>query len=221
MVPVGTRATAEGPEGETLFFETEKTIAATPARLDFVCSTDRERDTVFDHSSTAREAETSTLFSGRNLQEHVFYIGDKELFGVRKGKISLSLEASGPIPARVLAETNLFAWEYAASENGTEDGGEEDGGEEEEDEEKKEIDEWLPFSSAKFSDGKLVISKGEGVIGKGKVNGIKSRWVRCRLKEAEISELEQFRLSSVKVEISAEGITPELLFYNDIPLEEE
>ncbi len=41
------------------------------------------------------------------------------------------------------------------------------------------------------------------------------------MKEAEISDLEQFSLCSLKVETSAEGIGPELLYYNDIPLEEE
>ncbi len=117
MIPAGTRATAEDPEGETLFFETEKTIAATPAKLDFVCSTDRERDEIFDHSSTAGGTKPSTLFTGRNLQEHIFYMGDEELFGVGKGKISLSLEPSEPFDFRALAEKNLFGWEYAAPES--------------------------------------------------------------------------------------------------------
>lgn len=213
VIPARTRATAEGPGGGTLFFETEKTIASTSSRLEFVCSTDREKGAILEHSSTVEGAKTSTLFSGRNLQKHAFYIGDEELFGIGKGEISLSLGASGPIPARVLSEKNLFAWEYAASESGKE--------EDEEDEEKREIDEWLPFSPGRFSEGKLIISKGEEAIGKGEVNGIKSRWIRCRLKEAEILELEQFLLSSVKVKVSAEGIEPELLFYNDIPLEDE
>ncbi len=212
MIPAGTRATAEDPEGNTLFFETEKKIAATPAELEFVCSADWKCDEIIDYSSTVGGTKPPTLFSGKNLQEHIFYIGDEELFGIGKGKITLSLEDSGTFDVRKLAEKNLFGWEYAAPENEEE---------EKEEEEETKITEWLPFSAVRFSDGKLIISKGEEVIGKGKVNGFKSRWIRCLLKEAEISELEQFSLSSLKVETSAEGIRPELLFYNDIPLEEE
>lgn len=205
IVPIKTRITAEGPGRENIFFETEKSIALTPSKLCLVCSSDQERDVIFDHSSTIEGNETSILFSGENLQEHILYIGDEELFNIIKGEIGLNLEAVGSIPARVLAEENLFSWEYAAPES----------------EEKVEITEWIPFSSAEFSDGKLVILKPEEIVGKGKLNGLESRWIRCRMNGAKISEMEYFLLGSVKVETSAKKINPDLLFYNDIPLEEE
>jgi hypothetical protein len=203
IVPIRTRITAEGPQGEEIFFETEKTIASTPSKLCFVCSSDQQRDAIFDHSSTIEGRETSILFSGENLQEHIFYIGDEELFKIVKGKINLNLEAVGSIPARVLAEKNLFIWEYAAPE--TEEG--------------LEITEWIPFLSAEYSDGKLSILKQEEIVGKGKVNGLESRWIRCLINCAKISDLEHFMLGSVKVGTSAKEINPDLLFYNDIPLE--
>ncbi|MDR7664839.1 putative baseplate assembly protein [Methanosarcina sp. Z-7115] len=206
-IPAKTRVTAKSPDGETLFFETEKTFAITPSKLCFVCSLDRERDAIFDHSSTVDGTEPSTLLSGTNMQKHAFYIGDEEFFRSGKGKISFTLTAAGAVEARMLAEENMFVWEYAAPASGNE-------------KDKMEITEWFSFSAARFSGEKFEILKGEEVIGKGKINGLESRWIRCRLKGEGIKELEQFFLGPVKVDVSAEGIKPDFLFYNDIPLED-
>lgn len=203
-IPSRTRATAKSPEGEDIFFETEKTISLTPSKLCSVFSSCQQIDAIFDHSSTIEGVEPSVLFSGRNLQEHLFYIGDEQAFGIIQGTISFTLRASGTVPARLLAEKNLFIWEYASPEN----------------EEEEEIIEWLPFS-AEFSSGQLTLFKREEIIGKGKVDNLKSRWIRCRLNEGKISQLESFFLSSVKVETSAKEVKPDLIFYNDIPLEEK
>ena len=207
IIPAKTRVTAKSSDGETIFFETEKTIAITPSKLCFICSLDRERDAIFDHSSAVEGNEPSVLLSGTNRQKHAFYMGDEELFRSGKGKISFAFTTAGAVPARVLAEENLFIWEYAAPTSGKE-------------KEKTEITEWLPFSAARYSGGKFEILKGEEVIGKGKIHGLESRWIRCRLKGERIKELEQFFLGPVKVDISAEEIKPDFLFYNDIPLEE-
>ncbi|HWQ44955.1 MAG TPA: putative baseplate assembly protein [Methanosarcina barkeri] len=206
-IPAKTRVTAKSPDGETLFFETEKTFAITPSKLCFVCSLDPERDAIFDHSSTVDGTEPSTLLSGTNMQKHAFYIGDEEFFRSGKGKISFTLTAAGVVQARMLAEENMFVWEYAAPASGK-------------GKDKMEITEWFPFLAARFSGGKFEILKGEEVIGKGKINGLESRWIRCRLKGEGIKELEQFFLGPVKVDVSAEGIKPDFLFYNDIPLED-
>jgi hypothetical protein len=208
IIPAKTRVTAKGYDGGTIFFETEKTIEITPSKLSYICSLDREKDAIFDHSSTVEGNEPSVLFSGTNRQQHAFYIGDEELFRNGKGKISFTLTTAGAVTASVLAEKNMLIWEYAAPAN-------------EDVKEKTEIIEWLPFS-AKYSGGKFEILKGEEVIGKGRIHGLKSRWIRCRLKEERIRELEQFFLGPVKIEIdiSAEGIKPDFLFYNDIPLED-
>lgn len=208
IIPAKTCVTAKSPDGETLFFETEKTFAITPSKLCFVCSLDRERDAIFDHSSTVEGIEPSTLLSGINMQKHAFYIGDEEFFRSGKGKISFTLTAAGAVQAGILAEENLFVWEYAAPASGKE-------------KDKTEITEWFPFSAARFSGEKFEILREEEVIGKGKINGLESRWIRCRLKGEGIKELEQFFLSPVKVDVSAEGIKPDFLFYNDIPIEDE
>lgn len=207
IIPAKTRVTAKSPDGETIFFETEKTVAITPSKLCFIFSLDRERDSIFYHSSTVEGTEPSVLLSGTNRQKHAFYIGDEEFFRSGKGKISFTLTAAGAVQARVLAEENLFVWEYAAPASGKE-------------KDKTEITEWFPFSAARFSGEKFEILKGEEVIGKGKINGLESRWIRCRLKGEGIKELEQFLLGPIKVDASAEGIKPDFLFYNDIPLEE-
>jgi hypothetical protein len=208
IIPERTRVTAEGPKGEDIFFETEKTIAATPSKLCYICSSEKERDTIFDHSSIIGGTSPSILFSGKNLQEHVFYLGDKELFAIGKGKINLSLKTVSSAPASLLAEKSLFIWEYTAPES-------------EENKESLIINEWVPFSDVRFSGGKLVIQKDKGVIGKGKINGIESQWIRCCLKDDKFLEMEHFSIDSVKVDTSAEGIMPDILFYNDIPLEDE
>jgi hypothetical protein len=207
IIPAKTRVTAKSSDGETIFFETERTIAITPSKLCFICCLDRERDAIFDHSSTVEGAESSVLFSGTNRQKNAFYLGDEELFRSGKGKISFTLTARGDVPARVLAEENLFIWEYAAQASG-------------EDKKKMEITEWIPFSAARYSGGKFEILKEDEVIGKGEIHGLESRWIRCRFKGERIKELEKFYLGPVKVDVSAEGIKPGFLFYNDIPLEE-
>jgi len=206
-IPAKTRVTATSSDGETIFFETEKTIAITPSKLCFICSLDRDRDAIFDHSSAVEGTESSVLFSGTNRQKHAFYIGDEEIFRNGKGKISFTLTTAGSIPARVLAKENLFIWEYAAPASREEN-------------EKDEITEWFPFSAARYSGGKFEILKGEEVIGKGKIYGLESQWVRCRLKGEKIKELEQFFLGPVKADVSGEEIKTDFLFYNDIPLEE-
>lgn len=206
-IPAKTRVTAKSPDGETIFFETEKTFAITPSKLCFVCSLDRERDAIFYHNSTIEGTEPSTLLSGINMQKHAFYIGDEEFFRSGKGKISFTLTDAGAVQAGILAEENLFVWEYAAPASGKEKN-------------KMEITEWFPFSAVRFSGEKFEILKGEEVIGKGKIKGLESRWIRCRLKGEGIKELEQFFLNPVKVDVSAEGIKPDFLFYNDIPLED-
>ncbi|HNW37976.1 MAG TPA: hypothetical protein PKJ75_03905, partial [Methanosarcina vacuolata] len=180
------------------------------------------------------EKKPSTLFSGisnKNLQEHIFYIGDKELFRTGKGKISLALEDAGTVSVKSLADTSLVSWEYAKFENG---------------EEKKETDtiEWIPFTKVEVLEDSgekpispKIILRAESIIGTGKINGFDSRWIRCLLKNSQtavpvvsdnrvteksenpISKLKEVCLGSVKADVSAEGIPPEFLFYNDIPLE--
>ncbi len=207
IVPAKTRVTAKSSDGETIFFETEEAIAITPSKLCFIFSLDRGKDAIYDHSSTVEGTEPSVMFSGTNRQKHSFYIGDEDLFRSGKGKISFNLTTAGAGPARVLAEENLFIWEYADPASGDEKN-------------KTEITEWIPLSSARYSGGKFEILMGEEVIGKGKIYGLESRWIRCRLKGEWIKELEQFSLDPVKICVSAEGIKPDFLFYNDIPLEE-
>ncbi|MDD3246391.1 MAG: putative baseplate assembly protein [Methanosarcina sp.] len=207
IIPAKTRVTAKSSDGETIFFETEKTTAITPSKLCFIFSLDREIDEIFDHSSTVEGTEASVLLSGTNMQKHAFYIGDEESFRSGKGKISFNITTAEAVPARVMAEENLFIWEYAAPTSGKE-------------KEKTEITEWLPFSAPRYSGRKFEILKGEEVIGKGKIHGLESRWIRCRLKGERIRELEQFFLGPIKIDVSAEGIKPDFLFYNDIPLEE-
>ncbi|MDQ1255024.1 MAG: putative baseplate assembly protein [Euryarchaeota archaeon] len=209
IIPAKTSVTAKSSNGETIFFETEKTIAITPSKLRYICSTDQERDEIFDHSTTVEGTEPSVLLSGANRQKHAFYIGDEELFRSGKGKISFTLTTKGAVPASVLAEENLFIWEYAAPIS-------------EDEKEITEITEWLPFSSARYSGGKFEILKEEEIIGKGRIHGLESRWIRCRLLEGErIRKLEQLFIDPIKIDVSAEGIKPDFLFYNDIPLENE
>lgn len=220
-IPEKTYITAEGPEGEDIFFETEKAIEVTSSKLCFVCSLNPQGERILDHSSIINGNKPSTLFSDssenskENLQEHIFYIGDEKLFSTGKGKISLTLETVGSVPVTVLADKDYFSWEYAGSKSGNE-------------KEETEITEWIPFLEVELSENSSeehvipkIILKAENNIGIGKINDLKSRWIRCLLKNAKISELEQFCLGSFKVNISAEGATPDTLFYNDIPLEEK
>lgn len=90
MVEASTRVSAKGSDGETVIFETEKNMLATPSKIVSVYSVITEQDEVFGHTPAINGMTQTELFAGQeSLQEHILYIGDEELFNLKQGCIDI------------------------------------------------------------------------------------------------------------------------------------
>jgi predicted phage baseplate assembly protein len=195
-IPRRSQAAATPPEGgEPILFETEKAILATPAQLQAVFSVMPDKDQIFDHSSDLLGSATAELFADarENLQEHILYIGDPDLFNVQaKGTINLTVDAN----RTDLLQPDSVTWEWA-----------------------NDVDHWNVFSVGVSGDT-IGLTKEPGEIQKIEINGTESRWIRCRvnaelLKQDALANLE---ISEIKVAFDKSERTPDAAFANDIPL---
>jgi len=198
---------------DPVIFETEKSILATPAKLQATISVVPAEDKIIDHAAPLAAAATTELFSKSetNLQSHILYLGHDDLFNVKStANFILTLN---PIPTINLADENLFAWEYFGEKQiaGAGSPG------------------WQSFDHAGFEAGKLKLDKtSEGEIKQVKVNGVMSRWIRFRvtrklLKTDALAKLEirDIRISTPPLPDESSGaswIDPDAAFYNDLPL---
>jgi hypothetical protein len=232
------QASADGPDGKPVIFETEKNIVATPSKLVSVHSVIKDRDEIFDHTSAIDGAGSAELFAGeRSLQEHVLYIGDENLFNLQEGFITIIFEGSQEDLLRKLgygvteSKGGLAEWEYGLRIKEEKYG--------------KGIEaiQWCPFDSAEVNNDQLTLKKGpvsgrctklksDAVISdKIEVNGTESRWIRCRISENRVGEIEDMSLTGLKVSVSPlqtsvnrdgsvqiKGTSPDLLYYNDTPV---
>jgi hypothetical protein len=117
LIPAATQASASGPDGKPIIFETEKNIMATPANLISVVSVINEsdgiKDSIFDHTISINASGLTDLFSGENRQEHLFYIGDKNLLNVQNAKFVI--RGNGQNLGK-LADSNCVTWFYSKEE---------------------------------------------------------------------------------------------------------
>ena len=144
---------------------------------------------------------TFELFGGKNLQEHILYLGHTDLFNV-KAAAEFTLTIS-PWDDRI-ADEGLVSWQYWGERlNG----------------DTKVLD-WCDFD---VTDGQLIIEKNNtDEIEERNVSGIESRWIRCVANTSRISELQGVEIDTIKVAVKppeAEDLFPEMVFYNDVPLE--
>jgi len=232
------QAAADGPDGKPVIFETEKNIVATPSKLISVHSVIKDRDEIFDHKSAIDGAGLAELFTGdRSLQEHVLYIGDENLFNLQEGIINIIFEGTREDLLRKLeygvteSRGSLAEWEYGSRIREEKHG------------KKTEAIEWCPFDSAEANNDHLILKKGPAsgrctefksdalVSDKIDVNGTESRWIRCRISENRVGEIEDMSLTGLKVSVSPpqtsvnmdgsvqiKGTSPDLLYYNDAPV---
>ncbi|HEX8140070.1 MAG TPA: putative baseplate assembly protein [Pyrinomonadaceae bacterium] len=211
-------------EPEPVVFETERTILATPAKLLAVLSLVPASDEVLDHTAQLQEKTVAELFTdGRqNKQEHSLYLGHDDLFNIMSpARIELSMGADGA----ALVHGKGVEWQYCVGE-------------------KKELVEgksvtsldWRTFAAAVFANGLTVLKKESfDQLKPVKVNGVKSRWIRCRV-ESDLSKLSPLaRLTLGRITVNAlpqgstttgttttsspsVGVDPDAAFFNDLPL---
>ncbi|MCI0556074.1 MAG: hypothetical protein L0287_34455, partial [Anaerolineae bacterium] len=96
LILARTQAAAEATETRpAVVFETEQNLLATIATLQAVYSARPSDDTIYEHLSGLKNPIGSELFAGKNLQEHVFYLGHKDLLRV-KGVVNVYLKITSP-----------------------------------------------------------------------------------------------------------------------------
>ncbi len=149
LIPEGTQTAA----GDVVF-ETEKPFLASPAKLAAAfCVHDDEIHEAPPNFPDGKNQAPFALYSGENLQEHVLYLGDTNLFNFRKGTISITF--SPPI----LSPTQL-KWEYWGMDD-------------------QDTGQWLPLK-ATTNVNKVLLTKEsarESILRK--IGDVESLWVRC------------------------------------------
>ena len=141
---------------------------------------------------------TFKLFGGKYLQEHILYLGHTDLFNVNAAaKFTLTIPPWGG---------GLVSWQYW---------GERLDGE-------TKVPDWYDFD---VTDEQLVIEKNNAdEIKEREVGGIESRWIRCVANASRIVDLQGVKIDTIKVGVvpklpEGEDPVPDMLFYNDVPLE--
>ena len=206
-IPKGTQLAGEGLDGEEVIFETETALRATPALLQAIYSLYTGNDAIYEHTAKLNSPDGFELFTGQNQQEHSLYIGHAELFD-QANPSCIAIEFTITVGASL--DALVLVWEYWDGQR------------------------WVALQT--FPDtnsgqrdttnlfsrsGRMILKKLAGEFAPREVNGIESRWLRCRLKNT-LSSLTQIRLpeiNTLRINVSPSNPFPaELAFHNDIPL---
>jgi len=191
FVPARTQvATEKTKKHDVLTFETTNGLFATSAALKDIYCVDPRNDEIFSYSDDLENKKEFKLFTGNNLQGHVLYLGHEDLFKLEKpAEIKLQVE----LKSGSIEELKNMVWEYWG-----------------EDEEKP-----MMFTVPRENNTITLIKDKEGKIKKKEINGIESHWIHCRLESPIIIKL----IKIENVTPYAEGIKPDLCFYNFNPLD--
>ncbi|MGE5381383.1 MAG: baseplate J/gp47 family protein [Methylocystaceae bacterium] len=219
LVPAGTQALANTKAGEQLVFETQSNLLVSPAVPIAIFNSSGEYDRVVElpaaslidnPDASGQEFSLMDSFNGANLQQHSFYLGEADLLNIR-GRASLELEVINSRQqfqelenSELLANPEYTEWSYY---NGTG---------------------WQPFTEAAVKSNRIILHKHElGLIDFTKVNGVNSRWLCCRVQPGKIKALSNIEIDAVNIKAATlaeddeSSLVPELMFYNDIPLNVE
>lgn len=209
-VPNGTLLAGEGTDGEEVTFETQSDLRLTPSLLKEIVSINAAKDQIFVHTDQYTNSEDFHILSGENKQERSLYIGHTDLFSLTNPTdISIGFTLKNGATGGVLK----IVWDYWNGER------------------------WIEM--VKFDASETTINPNDttalfnksGTMLVNKVNAgeisiyelykMKSRWLRCRLRNSLSStntvllpEMETIQLS-VK---STDFFSAELAFNNDIPV---
>lgn len=189
LIQSPSQISAQGPDGNPIVFETEKNITATPSKLLSVFSIVKNSDEIFDHKIAINGSEPTNLFDGDNLQSHILYFGDENIFNVKNADIFIS---AGEMDLEKLdPEKECVKWEYGIKST-----------KKEKDKEIKTI-EWKKFEDFELDKNnlRLIITTKEP-IDKVKLNGFESRWIRCLVNESKIVHVKNINLNIANLKLS-------------------
>lgn len=215
LVPKRTQvsAPATSTRGEMIFI-TESDLLATFAKLSHIFSIDPANDAIFNHTPSFSEKQVFEVFTGANVQEHVLYLAHNDLFNIKSAttielKITLARSVASLISTNDGQQTSLsMEWEYW------------DG------------DKWVGFIETPTNapvwnlkrSGVVPLEKlCEGEIKEREINGIKSRWLRCRLLTAisppQAGALPMLDTIMARIPvIFQKNLLPDLVLMQDVPL---
>lgn len=151
------------------------------------------------------------VFESRNLQEHILYLGHKDLFNV-KSPVLFTLNITLMAGTEQGLESLQVAWEYWGEIKG------------------QEGTDWQAFtvefdgSQGLSRDGGIQLLKAtEGEIKELEINGVKNRWIRARLQEPlpanAARRLPVLDNIAFRVESAGAALPPDQAFHNDTPLD--
>lgn len=225
-IPGGTQAVADTPAGEQIFeIPQGGGFEATPASLSSVYSVDPAADRIVEHTDSIQGSGSTELFTGADCQEHVLSLGHEDLLTLDGGStLSVSIETDAD--ERLFEE--VLTWEYYGEDGDGDEGWHElDPGADRSDSETDELsslqDRLESLSESRGDDGDAVTVTFTlpGSTAQTEVEGVESRWLRCR---APAGEREAFgaTISSVSLRVARDvrggGIRPSDAFSDDVPL---
>jgi hypothetical protein len=157
-----------------------------------------------DAGETVSKAVIFELFEGRNIQEHVLYLGHEDLFNIKpaeneKSSLSLNFTIHG-----VAEQKPALEWSYWGENTQT------------------ETEEWLTAEStdntSDFAQSGVVTLSIASEIKETEVDGIKSMWLRARVKDSLLKKGKLPVINTVSVGIE-NTLSPDMAFHNDIPID--
>ncbi|HKQ79343.1 MAG TPA: putative baseplate assembly protein [Blastocatellia bacterium] len=121
IVHRGAQVAAPPAEGEEnpVIFETDRDLVVTAARLDSVFVIEPEQDRFSDCSAADATADGCSLFEGEAAIDHIFYIGDREIFDLQHlAQVKLEMDFESVSTDEMLIRWDRWAgaeWEEIAS----------------------------------------------------------------------------------------------------------
>ncbi|NLW92096.1 MAG: hypothetical protein GXY34_10935 [Syntrophomonadaceae bacterium] len=205
--------------GQALLFETQSDLMVTPASVQAAFTSSAWFDSILElptpllEISAAAPSQEYRLFDFRspeNLQQHCFYLGHEHLFNISEGALIEILinhyrrQHSEAETASLLGDPSCTEWSYSGKEG------------------------WIPFEGIRTNGNRLVLTKeNPGEIAEQELQGVNSRWLRCRVQPGKISQLKLVEFDNLDMRArylptgEDDGLRPDMVFCNDLPLDRE
>jgi Baseplate J-like protein len=216
VIPSGSQVAARVTgDPDPVIFETEKTILATPAKLQTITSVVPAEDEIIDHAVPLAAGATTELFSKNetNLQAHILFLAHDDLFNVKSmAHFLLTFEPPVDLTRKELS------WEYCVGEKEISVAGV-----------KQKTLDWRVFDRVTLDTKRIKLDKeNEDEIKQVKIAGVNSRWIRCRVTGKLLKSHALAKLAIRVIRISTPALStnvadagwldPDAAFYNDLPL---
>ncbi|HKJ59388.1 MAG TPA: hypothetical protein VKA37_09170, partial [Halobacteriales archaeon] len=201
----GTAAVAAADEEVAFHVGEADAFEASPARLTDIVAVRPDDDAVFDHGDVVDGGPTVDLWSGDDRQAHEWFVGDADFLSAGTGDAIL-VDVEADVDPDVLVES--VEWHYYGTRG------------------EDEPEQWWPVDRAapgpEPRGDAAVRLWPAGPLVEHEVDGVESKWLRCRLPDwIEPTGERSFEVESVDVGGTSGAGTryPDQLLANDVPQE--